>query len=40
MGSKREVGLKEEIGLVHRGPRKSQLLSTPPPPGSGFGERE
>ena len=31
MGSKREVGLKEEIGLVHRGPRKSQLLSTPPP---------
>lgn len=31
MGSKREVGLKEEIGLVHRGPRKLQLLSTPAP---------
>lgn len=31
LGSKREVGLKEEIGLGHKVPRKSQLLS----PGSG-----
>ena len=33
MGSKRKVGLKEEIGLGHRGPGKSQLLS------SGSGEK-